>query len=257
VPLSHVMNLGFVSSNSAALAATMLELYENNELYHAEWDENGVRPLIFGLQSSTVLGCTNPVDSVDDLDSKNVRAAALITEDFASIGANVVGLQASEVLESIERGVLDCWSALPLDLATDGGVSTITPYIYDYGRGSNGALELMIGTSVWDSLTESQQEAITRANAEVADTFIAMLEERIGAACDKIEEAGGTVSEFPSAEVSKWEKVAGPANEAKFLEIAGPNGEQFLKEYKAELAKFESEYSDFKNPTTICVERFQ
>lgn len=256
LPLSHVLNLGFQSSNSQALAATMRDLYANDSAYQAEWQQNNVRPLIFGLQSSTVVGCKEEVSSPDWFGGKNVRAAALIVQDFSSVDANVVSLVAGETLDAFERGVIDCWSALPLELASDLGLAELTPYIHDYGRGSNGALELMIGTGVWDSLTPEQQEAMNRASDEIAERFTEILGERVTAACDEIEAAGGVVVRFDDDEVEAWEEQAVPVNEAKFLEIAGPQGEDFLATFQSTLAGYEDEYQDTEDLTASCAARF-
>lgn len=259
LPLSHAQNVGYLSSNSQASAAVQRDFYENNEAFKAEWDEFNLRPLIFGMETSTVLGCSEPIESLDDLRGRNVRAAALMTEDFNSVGANVVGLVAAEMLDAFQRGVIDCWSAVGLALSNDIGLAAITPYIYDYGRGVNGAQQLVINNDVWNSLSERQQEAMTEASDEIFETYFSpdgLQATAAMEACDAIEEGGGTVSRLPDDLIADWEEVAAPANVKKFLEIAGPEGQDFLDEWTDALRDMEDEYSDYEDPTIACAERF-
>lgn len=259
LPLSHAQNVGYLSQNSQAEAAVQIEFYENNEAFKQEWDNNNIRPLIFGMETVTVLGCKEPIESLDDLRGKNVRAAALMTEDYNSIGANVVSLVAAEMLDAFERGVIDCWSAVGLALANDIGLASITPYIYDYGRGVNGAQQLVINNDVWNSLSDSQRDAMNEASAQVFEEYFAADGLQAAAAlkaCDVVEEAGGTVTRLPDDLIEEWEALAAPANVARFLEIAGPGGQEFLDEWTATLQDMEDEYSGYVDATTTCAERF-
>jgi len=259
LPLSHAQNVGFVSANSQASAAVQRDFYENNDAFRGEWDAFNLRPLIFGMETSTILGCSEPIDSLDDLEGRNVRAAALMTEDFNSVGANVVGLVAAEMLDAFQRGVIDCWSAVGLALSNDIGLAAITPYVYDYGRGVNGAQQLVINNDVWNSLSDGQREAMTEASDEIFETYFtpeglqatAALE-----ACDAIEEGGGTLTRLPDDLIEEWEEVAAPANVKRFLEIAGPDGQEFLDQWTESLEAMEEEYSSYEDPTVACAERF-
>ena len=260
LPLSHAQNVGYTSSNSQAMAAVQRDFYESNEAFRAEWEQNfNIRPLFFGMEPSTVLGCKEPIDSLDDLRGRNVRAAALMTEDFNSVGANVAGLVAAEMLDAFQRGVIDCWSAVGLALSNDLGLAEITPYVYDYGRGVNGAQQLVINLDVWNSLSDSQREAMEEAGDEIFEEYFApdgMQATAALAGCDAIEEGGGTMSRLPDDLIEEWEEVAAPANVKKFLEIAGPEGEEFLDQWNEALAEMEEEYSDYEDPTAACAERF-
>ena len=259
LPLSYIVTYGFISPNSQAMTATLRDFYESNDAFRAEWDKTNVRPLLFGMQTSTVLGCNFPVKGIDDLKGKNVRAAGLITEDFTSIGANVVALTASDTLDAFDRGVIDCWSAVDLALANDIGLTQITPYVYDYGRGATGAQELIISQDVWDSLSDSQREAMQRATDEVYDKYLTTtLRAAALAGCDAIEEGGGTMSFLSDAAQAEWKELGEPANAKRFLEITGEaaDGQKFLDEYKSAVQKNEAKFDSYVDPNVTCAERF-
>jgi len=259
MPLSQSMNLGFLSSNVQAVGATHQWMWENNEAYRAEWDRNKVRPVFWGLEPATTVGCGFEIDDLGILKGKNVRAASLITEDFTSVGSNVVALQATEILDAMERGVVDCYGAFGLSLATDTGVALISKRIYDYGRGGNGAQELVIGTDLWASLPEAVQTAMNEATAEVTEEWYqpdGLQASSVMAACEKVKAAGGIVEVLAEDLRKEWAAVGGPANEKKFLEIAGAEGPDFLKEYKAKVKEFEKEFPDYVDPTAACAATF-
>src|SRR5699024_4928883 len=98
-----------------------------------------------------------------------------------------------EIRESLERGVLDCWGALTLDLATSFGIEEVTPYIYDIGRGSNGSGELIISEAVWDSLPEEHQQIMLDVSDEMIESYPEQQLADVEAACDAVVESGGTV----------------------------------------------------------------
>lgn len=259
LPLSHAQNVGYLSANSQAFAAVQRDFYENDADFRAEWDAINLRPLIFGIETSTVLGCQEPIESLDDLSGLNVGAAALMTEDFNSVGANVVGLVAAELLDAFQRGVIDCWSAVGLALSNDIGLAPITPYIYDYGRGVNGAPQLVINLDVWDSLTDSQRQAMEEASDEIVDTYFAPEGELTTVAltaCDAVETGGGEVIRLPQNLIDQWAANAAPANVAKFLSITGPEGQAFLDKWEKALADADKEFSSYVDTTVTCAERF-
>ena len=259
LPLSHVITVGFLSANSQAMTATLRDFYDSNDAYRAEWDKTNVRPLLDPMMASTVIGCNFPVEGIEDLKGKNVRAAALITEDFTAIDANVVALTAPDMLDAFERGVIDCWSALDPALANDIGLTQITPYVYDYGRGLNGAQNLIISQDVWESLSDEQRQAMDRATDEVYDKyFTTTLPAAVMAGCDAIEQSGGTMSFLSDAAQAEWKALAVPAGEKRFLEItAGAgDGRKFLDEFRSALQKNEAEFASFVEPNVTCAERF-
>lgn len=259
MPLSQSMNLGFLSTNVQAVGATHQWMWENNDAYRAEWDRNKIRPVFWGLEPASTVGCGFAIDDLGVLKGKNVRAASLITEDFTSVGSNVVALQATEILDAMERGVLDCYGAFGLSLATDTGVALISKHIYDYGRGGNGAQELIIGTDLWGSLPEAVQTAMNEATTEVTEAWYkpeGLQASSVMAACAKIKDAGGSVEVLSEDLSEEWAKVGGPANEKKFLSIAGADGPEFLKEYKAKVKEFEKEFPDYVDPTAACAATF-
>src|SRR5699024_10791269 len=100
LPLSWALNLPFVSENQPAQVATMRDLYENNTQYQEEWSKNGVRPLFFSNQTSGLMGCKEPVENIDDLAGRDIRAASLQVEEYEAVGANVVGMETPEIRES-------------------------------------------------------------------------------------------------------------------------------------------------------------
>ena len=258
LPLYQAVAVGFVSANSQAVTATLRDFYESNDAFKAEWDTNNVRPLLDATMGSVVLGCNFPVDGIDDLKGKNIRAAGLGTADFTSIGANVVAVTAPDTLDAFDRGVIDCWSSLDLALANDIGLTQITPYVYDYGRGTPGGQNLIISQDVWDSLSDSQRDAMERATDEVYEEyFTTTLGAAALAGCDAIKEGGGTMSSLSDSAEAEWKALAGPANAKRFLEVAGADGQKFLDEYTSAVQENEAEFDSYVDPDVTCAERFQ
>ena len=259
LPLTQGINAGFGSSNAQAVAAALRDFYESNDAFRAEWDATNVRPILITALPSLVVGCNFPVAGIDDLKGKNVRAAGLPAEDFAAIGANVVALTAPDMLDAFDRGIIDCWAA-DLPLANDNGLTQITPYVYDYGRGGNGSQEFMISQTVWDSLSDAQRDAMERATDEVNDEYFkTTLAAAVTAGCDAIKEGGGTMSFLPDAAQAEWKALADPVSVKRFVEMTGgsSDGQKFPNEYTSAVQINETKFDNYVDPNVTCAERFQ
>src|SRR5690606_35710951 len=102
-------------------------------------------------------------------------------------------------------------------------------------------------------LTESQREAMNAAGDEIFEEYFAPDGFQTTAAlkaCDALEQNGGTLTKLPDDLTADWEGVAAPANVKRFLEIAGPDGQEFLDEWEKSLKEMEKKYSAYVDPST-------
>lgn len=255
LPLSQIVSLPFRTSNMPAQMATLNELAQENEALRAEWDGQGVHQLYWGVSVPMVMGCNEPIESIADFDGRTVRAASPMAEVLEEVGANVVAIPSPEVRDSMERGVIDCWTSLPIDFLTDAGLHEVTDYIYDAGAGNYIAAIIAVNNDVWGDLSDEQQEVMTEASGTVLDRWTDATAEVSSEACDKVVDAGNSVRVLPDDVLSELTEIGERVGREVFLEGAGDEGEAFLEEYDTTLDSYEEEFPDYTSTLVECAER--
>src|SRR5690606_18945110 len=104
LPLSQIVGVPFATDDMGAQARAFNYLYDNNEAFRKEWDAFGVRVLTFVPNPGSYIGTNFPVNSLEDLRGRSLRAAGMLSSAVEAIGVNPVALAAPEIYESIERG---------------------------------------------------------------------------------------------------------------------------------------------------------
>jgi TRAP-type C4-dicarboxylate transport system substrate-binding protein len=114
-----------------------------------------------------------PLASVADFQGKTIRApqSQVLSEGFRAIGANVEPLPLPEVYQALQNGTVDGVEAnLPL---------IYTQKWYEQAKNVTGNINfwpfptvLAINKATWDGLSESQQQALTDAAANITKTSV-------------------------------------------------------------------------------------
>jgi TRAP-type C4-dicarboxylate transport system substrate-binding protein len=256
-PLWNVVAVPFVTGDPQAQSLALADLYESNKAFRQEFAEQGVRPLYFFPIGSTVLGTKTPVDSLDDLDGKRVRAVGLMGEALKSVGADVVATGAPEIYEGVERGVLDGYSAVTFDVMAGSALQEVAPRVTQTGLGNYASAATVISVKVWDALSPEQRTALEKASRTAVQGGMGKLAAAEDAACEAVKKADGTVSVLPEDEVERWkDKVAGKGVEgwrqsAREQGLDASTVDSFYEDYTAALDKH-SRTSDYEDGMARC-----
>lgn len=261
VPLTFIVNLPYQTDNPPAEAMAFRDLYEENEAYRNQYEENGVVNLFNWIAPTPpVMGCTEPVESLADLEGRSVRVGGLIAEAWEPLGVEIVTLPAGEVRESIERGLIDCWAGLTLDLVPDLGLDEVTPYLYDWGWGNFGTYEMLVNQDVWEQLSDAQRQAIDQASDELIERYSEITDPVMDEVCSRIAETDAEVRVLDEQVQQEWRNLAEDRVNEAFYDLAEANGisrdvaEEFFNDYQAALDRHEPEFPDTQNPLERCAE---
>ena len=259
VPLTFIVNLPYQTENAPAEAKTFQDLYVGNEAYRNQYESKGVINLFnWTAPTPPVMGCKEPVESLGDLKGRSVRVGGLIAEAWEPLGVQIVTLAAGEVRESVERGLIDCWAGLTMDLVPDLGLDEVTPYLYDSGWGNFGTYEMIINKGVWESFSDSQREAINQASAELIDRYAEITDPAMAAVCKRIKESSAQVLVLPEDLQAEWRALAEERVHEAWYKLTEGYGysrevtEGFYNDYKAALARHEPNYPDSGNAIARC-----
>lgn len=255
LPLSTVSELPFLVANPQVQARTFNQLYAENEDFRAEWEAMGVHVMHFNPSGVIILGSTDPIEGPDDLDGRQVRAVGYAATALDAVGANPQALEAPEIYESLQRGLIDAYSSFPFEVITAFQLQEVAPYVADPGLGNYLLTAAPISLSVWESMPADIQQTLTEVSDELMDEAVwdiyAEVEDDV---CDAIADAGGQATVFSDDDVDAWQDLLGPDVIDGWLDdVAAPRdtAERFLDEYRDAL-EVHAQDSDFDSGVRRC-----
>lgn len=257
-PLTEVVEVPFVTDNVPAQMATMNRLYRENEAFRSEWHDQGLHILTFLGAPPSISGAREPFDSFEFYEGKRVRTSGATTAAVAAIGGEPVSLPVGEMYEGLERGTVDMFAGMILDILPQLSLHEIAPYAVDPGMGLYAVTHLNMPLEQWESLSDEAQASLTEAADRATVRLMEEFERLEDEACDVIFDSGGTVSMLGEEDVEEWAAIAFEPilddwkNRAREAGIDDPDG--FWEEYRSILAEYEEEYSDYRTGVERCVE---
>jgi TRAP-type C4-dicarboxylate transport system substrate-binding protein len=262
-PLSSVASVLFVSRDTKAHSDAFNEMAANHEALSAEWDAQGMRPLWFVSIGPAILGANEPVENIEWLANKSIRATGYFTQALAAVGANPVAMPNADVYEAIQRGTIDAFYASTLDgAALDNSHYEVTSHWQDLGAGEYTSIATAVSQRALDQLTEEEQAILFELAAQVQDEFFEkyyfpMME----TACNNAIEGGlESLTVWPEEETQRFADAAADAVRDQWIadtEAAGvTDAAGFYDEFVETVRQMEAE-SDFgQTATERCAERF-
>ncbi|XKH52416.1 TRAP transporter substrate-binding protein DctP [Citricoccus nitrophenolicus] len=196
----------FLSTNAAAIMDGLKATYEGNPDAQAEWNDQGMELLTMIPVTPVPFNTNVPFDSLDDLEGLNIRGypAGGLNAAIKTAGGNPVDMEVSELPEAMQRGVVDGFTGVALDLSTALSLHESTQYYTEPGFGSTGAVSLAVNQAWWEDLPEDIRNCAAEAADGLVEPYTNLISEVEGASCETVREAGGEFSVLPEAEVEKW-----------------------------------------------------
>lgn len=257
VPLWSVAEVPFTTSNSEAQVRAFTELAQTHTQFRESWESAGMVPLFFIPLGSSTLGTNQPMDQLSDFQGLRLRSTGLMEGAVAAAGAETAFIPIQEVFPSLQQGVVDGWSSINFEYLPVADYHTLRDYVTWSGIGIAQAIGVFMNAEMWSELSEGQREVLTEAAEATIPDSLEILSQGQDAACQAIEEEGGTVSAMPESEIQAWRDLAEEDVIDTWLgrlEDAGvsrSDGEAFLQTYRETVEKHE-EQSDFEDGARRC-----
>lgn len=253
LPLYSISELPFEVNNPEAHLRSLQRLYQEDAEYRESFESRGLVqlfPLPIGL---AMLGFNRPVESVDDLNGRTVRASGLAAQLLLEKGVNPVALGAGEIYESLTRGVVEGYILSLANLPTFG-LNNSTPYLVDPGIGAWGSSIVVMNEDLYDSMPDEYKDAIQQAAANTIEYSLEELDVLSDEACEALVANGTEFVTFSEEEVEEWADSTPIINNwLAQNEQRGFNAQEVLDSYRAISAE-EEEKSDYVAPIRRCIE---
>lgn len=249
-----VIELPFETGNPEVQMKAIERLYAENETYRDDFDRQGVRllfPLPLGIN---LIGLKQPAARPADLAGRSIRSGGLTSQALLAVDANPVAMTATDIYESMERGVISGYTALALANLPTFGLSTTTPYLVDPGIGTYSSSIVVINSELFESMPAEYQEAISAASRNGIANGLQEMDALGNDACADLRSSGARLSSLPPAEVQAWKERAGIAERwvQRYTE-RGYDAAAVLSEYRRIIAE-ETTRSTYADPFIACLE---
>lgn len=258
LPLTNVAGLPFLTHSPEAQGHAFADLYEENEDFRAEWENQGVHVLTWAPVPPNVVAIKEEPSSLEDFAGQQVRAIGYSGPAFEMAGMNPIALSQGEVYEALQRGVLDGTSGGSLDILIDRDYQEVAPHFVDLNSGNYAVTMNVINKNLWDDMPEDIQEIINEVSAEYMDTYIEVLASHEEDACDALLEAGGTATILPESEIADWQEQASAQVLEQWLSDAESNSaadaQAFYDSYVELLEQYEAE-AEYEPALQRCADR--
>lgn len=244
LPLLSVVELPFVTSNGPAQAQALLDLYRDYEPFREEFQRNGVHLAFIPPLGTNVVGTSDqPIASLNDLSGLSIRAAGLLVGALQEVGANPVALAAPEIYESLQRGVIDGYTSMTLEVIPALGLHEETNYLAETGNGQYVTGMHILNLDLYESLDPELRDLIDEVSEEAQSQAVEYLAEVEMEVCQQLLDAGIEVSTLDEEVVEQWREDS-PDFEAEWLEAREAEGlpaTEFYERYRELLQQYEDE----------------
>ncbi|MCL7748710.1 TRAP transporter substrate-binding protein [Halalkalibacter alkaliphilus] len=243
LPVLNALYLGGIKyENSAVSSYVARDLVA--ELQPEELQDTELM-FIYGI-SPGVLMTTEPVESLDDLRGKQIRASGTNVATLEKLGATPVAMPVTETYEALSRGVVD-GSLLPADTLKSFNLAEVTNYVTHSNLMYNTVHFVTMNKDKWNSLPTHIQEAIREVNEQTfkdaAQLFTDVVESGLQYAID---EHGVEEIHLSEEEEQRWEETLKPLVESHVEELnsAGLNGQEIMNKIVELSEKYNEEFGN-------------
>lgn len=248
-----VIELPFETQNPEVQMKAIERLYEENETYRKDFDEKGVKFLYPLPLGSVVMGLKQPAQSPKDLSGRSIRSGGLVSEVLMTVGVNPVAMTATDIYESMERGIIDGYSALSIANLPAFGLTSASPYLVNPGIGAYSSSIVVINSDLFESMPDEYQEAIEEASLHAISNGLEEMDAAGETACKELKENGSKFSKFSDEEITSWkQKVKVDSDWVNRYSKQGYDAKSVLDDYRKIISEEESK-STYSDPIVKCM----
>lgn len=176
-----------------------------------------------------------PINTVDDLKGKKIRAVGMEAEIVKAFGASSVNIAGAEQYMALQRGVAD-GTDYPWYTIEQYKFYEVLSYITKPAFHTPGVIDIVISEKTFGSLSDSQKKAVQQAALSAMKRSFELTDQWDKEALDNAAKHGVKVIELPKKEVKRLRELVAPLWDA----------EAKKSEFSAKLVKILKDYNKSK-----------
>lgn len=205
-PLTEgLLGVPFTTTSPAASMEAERKLYRETEAAQAEFSDQGLEMIAPIAAAEGAWGMTEEWDSMDDLDGRAVRGyeGGGINAGLRAVGATPTDLDAAEIYESLQRGVIDGFASMIVDAGVSLSLDEVAKYWSQVGLGVIASTVIATNKEWYDGLPEDIREIMAETADEMTVVYMDLLADTEEAACEALTESGVEVTALSQTEQDK------------------------------------------------------
>lgn len=182
-----------------------------NPIMEEAYSDYGITFLgAFDYAPPEILMSTVEVNSVEDFNGLNIRAAGSAASFYNALGASVVTVSAPEIYTALQLGTVDAAEFNDFLVNGEMGLDEVTDYVIEPAIhvGGNSDKDLIVNPDSWDALPEDLQAIVEDARDHVMEISGGSYAEANEEAREEWIAEGVEIIELPESEVEEMREVA-------------------------------------------------
>jgi len=256
-PLARIVEVPFVTTNQIAQSQALNQLYVDDTAFREEWTGQNLHMLSFVAAPPLVTGAAQRITDLSWFKNKKIRAAGGLTQVLSALGASPQPIPITSTYQAMQRGTIDAYSAVTLDLIPNLSLQEVGKYILDMGLGGPASLTLVMNQNTWTGLPSNVQGIVTQLDNEFPSHVATELLTADDAACAAIKKVGGSVSVFSADQTAQLKGLVGTKPYQDWVQQVGSktDPQKLWNEYTALIKTYEAKNASAKSGTARCAEQ--
>lgn len=257
-PVWAISQIPFQATNPEAVELAINDLLTDDSALRQEFDELGIHSMALFAHGPNVLGTKEPVDSMDDLAGKTIRAGGYSSNVIEAAGGTPVEMAVDQLVEGLQRGTVDGYTQFPFELPAPLGLTADAPYLTDLNVGVYSQSAVAISQNILDEMPEELQDVVAGVEEDFLTEWPQINMDNYAAACEQYQEQGAKFAVLPEGAVAEVRNLVESEIIPIWKEGVAESGrdvseaDALLAEYLELVASHESEATTYRNPFTEC-----
>lgn len=230
----------FVASDARAVAQAVDEIAREYPAMQNEFAAQNQVYLATGVVlNSYQLFCSDPVNSISDLEGRKVAGAGIILRYLEGI-KDVAGVRGglTDFYNMLQTGLVDCAMLWP-EAAATFNIAEVAPYMVRTDFGSVNSKTVTVNADYWNNLPDGVKNVMKAVAIDYRDHLAEITMNVASEAEADYVAAGGTVTDVSAEERATW-AAAMPNIAQEWVTIQNDNGEDGTAMLAAYLGKLEA-----------------
>ena len=214
MPLAGGLQTVFLTEKPPVMIPTIVDLARDYEPFQKELAKNNlvlIQPTV--IPETWVYMAKTPVNKLDDLKGKRIRAYGWLANALQLMEAIPVGLAFGEVYTSLERGVIDGFSGVSVEAVGSLGVYEPTKYFTDIGLGYYASSFLCINKETWEKLPQDIQKIMTDVSQGALERWLKIAGDQMNQYVKLFIDQGIKITQLDQAEREKAAALGGKVHQ--------------------------------------------
>ncbi|TDL89127.1 C4-dicarboxylate TRAP transporter substrate-binding protein [Meridianimarinicoccus aquatilis] len=230
----------FVASDARAVAKAVDEIAREYPAMQNEFAAQNQVYLATGVVlNSYQLFCSDPVNSISDLEGRKIAGAGIILRYLEGI-KDVAGVRGglTDFYNMLQTGLVDCAMLWP-EAAATFNIAEVAPYMVRTDFGSVNSKTVTVNADYWNKLPDSVKDVMKAVAIDYRDHLAEITMDVASKAEADYVASGGTVTDVSAEERAAWAEAM-PNIAQEWVTIQNDNGEDGTAMLASYLGKLEA-----------------